>query len=354
MLFLLLNLLICFNIITGYTVNFQIEEFSRRRNVYSSKRLYMSDIDPYDDMLNFEKSISTNFAESLTAEWTLNDENNNKNKNKNKEKSSLATVSREERKKPWVHWDDFMEAEFGDMDRELTGDEEWMYAVRDAVEMKRGIAIWSKRTPKEINAELKKSLASKGLNIPPKFYRIIVNVFLEKIHTMKEMRKENELHVIEFRKWMIEQKKKLKKDPLPVVKVDASKKWLSEHPKLGLMRRGIYNKPPEVVMDELRDPLAHVQFEFTKDGNKGTVKARSESSSSSNTISSSSDNSSDSLNKVATASMINWEVPASELPEQMTSNPTPEAVVSEGNKELFKIDEVDILVATEGDYFVVM
>lgn len=335
-----------------------------------------SDIDPYDDILNFEKSVSTNIADKLAAEWTLNDENKN-NQSKNKEKSSLATVSREERKKPWIHWDDFMEAEFGDMDRELNKDEEWMYAVRDAVEMKRGIAIWSKKTSKEINAELKKSLASKGLNIPPNFYRIVVNVFLEKTHTMKEMRKENELYVIEFRKWMIEQRKKLKKDPLPVVKVDASKKWLSEHPKAGLTRRGIYHKPPEVVMDELRDPLAHVQFEFTKDGSKSPMKARSDatssgstqssgsatpsitsngssSSSGSGTISSNSENNNNSLNKVTTASMINWEVPASELPEQMTSNPTPETAFSESNKELFKIDEVDILVATEGDYYVVM
>lgn len=357
----------------GYVVGVRKESRIIDSEITSSySSLYLSNKlpydDPYDDLLNFEKSVSNNIAHNLAAEWTLND-SDSKNPNDKKDgnsRSSLATVAREERKKPWVHWDDFMESEFGDMDRELGEDEEWMYAVRDAVEMKRGMAIWSKKTPKEIKAELKKSLTSKGINIPEKFYRVIVSVFLEKTHSMKEMRKENELHVIEFRKWMIEQKKRLKKDPLPVVKVDASKKWLGEHPELGLKRRGIYHKPPEVVMDELRDPLAHVQFEFSSDGNnRKSAKTRSSMSdytgtsygNNVNNISSNMDgskSSSISQNKVTTVSMINWEVPASELPDQMTCDPTPEAALTESNKELFKIDEVDILVATEGDYYVVM
>ena len=40
---------------------------------------------------------------------------------------------------------------------------------------------------------------------------------------MKEMRVENELAVIEFRKWMIEQRKKTKKDPLVSAKLEVSK-----------------------------------------------------------------------------------------------------------------------------------
>jgi hypothetical protein len=258
------------------------------------------------------------------------------------------TIVRDGKKKPWVHWDDFMEAEFGDMDRELDDDESWMYEIRDAVEMKRGMAIWSKRTPKEITAELKKVTANKGMNIPPNFFRIIVNVFLEKTFSMKEMRKENELHGIEFRKWMIEQRKKLKKDPLPVVKAEASKRWLNLHPASGLKARGVYHRPPEVVMDELRDPLADVHFEVAKD-----LKDKIRSKSNDDLNNSSKVEASAALNKVMTASMVNWEASAAELPEQMTSNPTPEAALT-ASKNQFKIDEVDILVATEGDYYVVM
>ena len=52
---------------------------------------------------------------------------------------------------------------------------------------------------------------------------IIRAVYLEKTHTMKKMKKDQELACIGFRKWVIEQKKKTKKDPLPLARIEVSK-----------------------------------------------------------------------------------------------------------------------------------
>ena len=57
-------------------------------------------------------------------------------------------------------------------------------------------------------------------------------------------------------------------------------------------------------------------------------------SSSTSTISSSGSLNKSSTNKVTTASMINWEMSASELPEQMTSSPTFDNLQSK-EKDLF-------------------
>ena len=45
---------------------------------------------------------------------------------------------------------------------------------------------------------------------------------------MKKMKEEYDLQCIEFRKWMIEQRKKTKKDPLPQAKVEVSKVHTSQ------------------------------------------------------------------------------------------------------------------------------
>jgi hypothetical protein len=92
-----------------------------------------------------------------------------------------------------------MEEQFGDMDRVLEGDEEWMYEVRDAVELKRGVAIWSARSDKEISSEKAKAAKEHMVHVPPNFEHIVTCVFLEKTHSMKDMRAENELACIEVR-----------------------------------------------------------------------------------------------------------------------------------------------------------
>jgi hypothetical protein len=93
-----------------------------------------------------------------------------------------------------------------------------------------GIAIWSKRSDEDVKREMKKYLASKSLKVPEAISTVIRCVFLERLFTMKEMKKNNELAVIEFRKWMIEQRKKTKKDPLPLTKIEVSKVIKNHYP----------------------------------------------------------------------------------------------------------------------------
>ena len=90
-------------------------------------------------------------------------------------------------------------------------------------ETQTGFAIWSKKSDKELQRELKKALEKKALNVPDSVAMIIRAVYLEKTHTMKKMRKDHELACIGFRKWVIEQKKKTKKDPLPLARIEVSK-----------------------------------------------------------------------------------------------------------------------------------
>ena len=351
----------------GVSIRRGLEKCSAKR------REEVPDLDPYGDDFDFGSELNgdSSVIDALMKDWSLEEP-------KAKD-GSLATTKKsklDNKPIPWENWDPFMEEEFGDMDRILTDDEEWVYELRDIVELKRGMAIWSRRTGKELNAERQKALRDKVVYVPPNFERIITCVFLEKTHTMKQMRAENELAVIEFRKWMLKNRKRLKKNPLPVVKIEVSKKWLTNHPAAGLRSRGVYSKPPEVVMDELRLPNKHVQFEprstssppssskmsmfapggtdASPDAPANTPNVNSGSTiTSGNTSSGLGSEKKGALGRVTTASMINWEMSASELPEQMTSTPMS---VSSAQPTLpqFQIDEVDILVATEGGYFVVL
>lgn len=91
-----------------------------------------------------------------------------------------------------------------------------------------GFAIWSKRSDKDIQKENKKILASKALQMPEAVVNVVRTVYLEKTHSLREFKKINEIACIEFRKWMVEQKTKLKRDPLPLAKVEVSKVRFNE------------------------------------------------------------------------------------------------------------------------------
>lgn len=55
---------------------------------------------------------------------------------------------------------------------------------------------------------------------------------------MKQIRKENELAAIEYRKWMMESRQKTKKDPLPQAKAEVASSWLSMHPTGNMLSSG--------------------------------------------------------------------------------------------------------------------
>jgi hypothetical protein len=199
--------------------------------------------DPYGDLLNMNRAVET---EQLMTTWSIDPQ----------KEAGLPLVQTRMNpnrpKKQWEHWDAFMEREFGDMDAELGEDQKWMQEARDVVELKRGFAIWSKRSDKDLQREMRKSLEKKSVKVPENVAMIIRAVFLEKTHTMRYMKtsREHEMACIDFRKWMIGQKKKSKKDPLPQAKVEVSKKWLLRPPNASLGYSRSATKPPPLVMDE--------------------------------------------------------------------------------------------------------
>ena len=142
----------------------------------SSTKLYSSqEIDPYGDLLNVNKVIEPDTTQQeLINLWSIDAQ-------KEEGMPLAATRMNPNRpKKPWF-WDDFMEEEFGDMDAELTEDLSWMSEVRSITEQKRGMAIWSKKSEKELQREMKRSLAAKSLNVPDSVYMVMSAVYLEKV-----------------------------------------------------------------------------------------------------------------------------------------------------------------------------
>lgn len=61
-----------------------------------------------------------------------------------------------------------------------------------------------------------------GLYIPTAVAQVITAVYIERTHKMKDYKEEDELACIEFRKWVREQKKKSKRDPIVAAKIELS------------------------------------------------------------------------------------------------------------------------------------
>lgn len=95
---------------------------------------------------------------------------------------------------------------------------------------------------------------------------------------------------------------------------------------------------PRVVMDECREPVQGVIFETPKasdvPASGGTAAAAGSS--------------------VKTLSMLNWETPRENMPAELIGPLPVEVVAEESPEELFTIDEVDIFVAVDDDFFVVL
>ena len=181
-------------------------------------------LDSYDDLLNVNKILSETQYPFVLKESSLNNRNMTGDLQMDSNFKSIRLFKENSSKaKRWEHWDDFMEQEFGDMDAELSEKDGWIKEMREIVEQKRGMAIWSKKTDQEIQNEIKRTAAARSLYIPPAAAKVIYAVFIEKTHTLKELKKEDEVSCLEFRKWVIEQKKKSKKDPLPLARVELSK-----------------------------------------------------------------------------------------------------------------------------------
>jgi hypothetical protein len=168
--------------------------------------------DEYSSLLNFEKPVVDS---TLLEQYSFKP-----NVNIKPVKERSIEQIRYQKRMSWEHWNDFLEAELGDIEAELTDDSKWLAEARDYIELRRGKAIWSKRSEQEIQAAMKKALAAKGMSIPSAVAQVINAVYVDKTHKMKEYRDEDELACIEFRKWVREQKKKSKRDPIVLAKLE--------------------------------------------------------------------------------------------------------------------------------------
>lgn len=115
----------------------------------------------YDSFFDFNRPIPD---QEMRDEWSLRSEGKYKAPTTKSE-----TNERKSNRRLWPFWDDFMESELGDIEAELAPGDEWLSEARDYIELKRGRAIWSKRSDQEIQAEMKKQLAAKGMIYPSLF-----------------------------------------------------------------------------------------------------------------------------------------------------------------------------------------
>ena len=319
-----------------------------------SSRLYNSDFltNPYADLLNFDKPVDESIAAEMKDEMSIDQAI---------EEAGVPRVGLERFKskkiatRKWERWDAFMEEELGDIEAEPSEKDAWILDAREAVEQKRGFAIWSKRSDKDIATQVRKDVTNKQIKAPEAFSRIVKCVYLEKTHGMKDMRIENELNVINFRKWMAELSKKLKKNPLPVVKTEVSQRWLLEHPASSARRSGVDpSKPPAVIMDELREPVAGVKFETRKASNLRNGEGGKEGATASGQGGPAGKSSTQST-RVVTGSMINWEKSQEEMPkrEHTPSSATKKSTAAE-NKIVLGGEEMFCCTGAGDDYFVLL
>jgi len=304
-----------------------------------------TDDDPYGDILNMDAPIAKEQNSVMKTQWSI--ESSTQGTDKSEMKKSLMQSN----KPQWEHWDAFMDEQFGDMDREISmyDEDKWVLELRDAVELKRGIAIWSKRSDEEVKREMKKYLAAKASKIPDYIANIVRCVFLEKIMTMKEMREEHELDVINFRKWMIERKKKTKKDPLVSAKLDVSKTWLFQHPRK--FEREKITEMPSVVMDELRQSSTSSSMITVSEKDSGAPNVPTAAGGSPSPPSAVKAGSAS--GSIVTYSMLNWDKDVEDAMNNAWRDRS-DVKIEENDIDKFYLDDEEMCVCTDDDYYVVM
>lgn len=311
----------------------------------------MMDIDdPYGDILDMDAPIAADINSAMKSQWSIESGSTGKDKSKDKTTSLQPTMPQ------WEHWDAFMDEQFGDMDREISMNDEdkWVLELRDAVELKRGIAIWSKRSDEEVKREMKKYMAAKALKVPDYVANVVRCVYLERIMTMKEMRKENELDVINFRKWMIEKRKKNKKDPLPPAKLEVSKNWLYQHP--GIFERQRVTDMPSVVMDEKKESSSASSTSMITVADKDASVPTTPTAAGGSPAPPSAAKAGVASGAIVTYSMLNWDEDVEAEMSKASSQRDFDIGKSEGRNDIdrYFIDNEEICVCTEGDYYIVM
>lgn len=137
---------------------------------------------------------------------------------------------------------------------DLEGEDSWMVEICDSIEQRVGRPIWSNKSVQQIKQEFRKNQALRAMKMPESVRKLIEEVFIEKSIKMNEYQSKNKLAVLEYRKWLMEQKQKqanskVKKSPLQIAKLEVSKRWLKCPPSMSDP-----SVKPVVVHDELTSP----------------------------------------------------------------------------------------------------
>lgn len=378
-------------------------------NLYSD-----TSADNYEDFLSLDKPISdSDLLSGVISESTILVPNTNIIKSEDEftsntidlvgVPSSITPTTRSlltrQRKSMPDWWSDWMQEQLGgDMDNENETDP-WHLELRDTIELRLGRAIWSKKSPQEIQRAMKKMLSAKAMRIPPVVAQVITAVYIEKTHrSVKEYKKEDEIACIEFRKWLVEQKKKAakNKDPLLAAKIELSKVWLMRRPGTALYSRPMRPRaavPHKKSKTPLQYPFSPKPLTLTVldqvftfkgvtklDANTIQFDDGSKSGSGSGARPVSGPNGAASTNKfgsaisppsvIMTMSMANWNKPLHELPLSELYQEDDYALLDgdDGDKgddsdvkrvkSLFMVDDVEMFVPTytmsDEDYFVVL
>eukprot|EP01041_Mallomonas_annulata_P004915 gene4915-9805_t len=275
--------------------------------------------DPYSDIFDMQIPLTEVDNTDLVSSWSIAMDERNPSIS-NGDTSIESTKQFRPRKDKSTDMSGLLAIDDKDGD-------EWLKEARDVIEMKKGYAIWSKRSDVEIQREIKKAALSKALNIPEPVARIVRLVHLDRSNKLSELRKDRryEMACIDYRKWLNDQRKRMKKDPIPVAKVEVSKRWISEHP-------AVTGSAASVVMDDRTEPLYGVVMDTGGKTPSGVM---------------------------TTSSMVNWEKSAVEL-SVITKPVTPlgrtDATAKGEDKaqSQFRIDDMDMFVVTDEDFFVVI
>jgi len=155
--------------------------------------------------------------------------------------------------------------------------------------------------------------------------------------------------VINFRKWMIERKKKTKKDPLVSAKLDVSKTWLFQHPRK--FEREKITEMPSVVMDELRQSSTSSSMITVSEKDSGAPNVPTAAGGSPSPPSAVKAGSAS--GSIVTYSMLNWDKDVEDAMNNAWRDRS-DVKIEENDIDKFYLDDEEMCVCTDDDYYVVM
>jgi hypothetical protein len=226
--------------------------------------------------------------------------------------------------------------------------------------------------------EARKAAIARSQAIPSKVALVVNTVYLDKLCTLKELRAEETVLVKDYLKWVRDQRKRTKKDPLPGARKELARQWVERPPTFHislLQAQSPNNKQrfstnlhwrghPTVVLDEITPVLDKVapnpQNYQIIPFNGGPSTSASKPLPTNNIKTSSTQNA-----PLSAASVVNWNKTAEELRESV-SNPSDEesplapgyapSIPTAAPRPSYTVDDVPVFVANNcpEEYFVVM